>query len=160
MKKIFFFFVVIFSVLIINCAQAKVLSVGGKAPDFSLPDLNGKGVSLQDMLKNKQPVAFVFWASWCPECRKQLPKINDVAKTYKGKIQFIGINTNDSKSGAAGYAKKEGIDFPILVDVPGDVADSYGIIGVPTVILVGEDGMVKSADLDVRRIDDYLPKRK
>jgi cytochrome c biogenesis protein CcmG, thiol:disulfide interchange protein DsbE len=160
MKKIFFLFTVAYLALIINCAYAKTIPVGDKAPNFSLPDLNGKNVSLQDILKSKQPVAFVFWASWCPECRRQLPEINSVAKKYKGKVQFYSINTNDSRSDAAAYVKREGIDFPALVDVPGDVADSYGIIGVPTVILIGDDGVVKSIDLDVRHIDDYLPKRK
>jgi len=160
MKKIFFLFTVASLVIAANCAYAKTLSVGDKAKNFSLPDLNGKSVSLRDILKNEQPVAFVFWASWCPECRRQLPEINDVYKKYKGKVQFYSINTSDSRSDAAAYVKREGIDFPALVDVPGDVADSYGIIGVPTVILIGEDGTIKSIDLDVRHIDNYLPKHK
>ena len=158
MKKILFLFTVIFLSVIVNCAQAKVLSAGDKAQDFSLPGLNGQSVSLRNILKNHQPVAFVFWASWCPECRRQLPEINGAAEKYKGKVQFYSINTNDSQSDAAAYVKKAGINFPVLVDVSGAVADSYGIIGVPTVILIGEDGLVKSTDLDVRRIDDYLQK--
>jgi len=160
MKKIFFFFTVVFLTVVMNCAHAGNISVGDKAQNFSLPDLSGKSVSLQDILNNHQPVAFVFWASWCPECRRQLPEINDVAKSYKGKMQFIGINTNDSRSDAARYVKSAGINFPVLVDVSGAVADSYRILGVPTVILIDENGVVKNKDLDINRIDDYLAKHK
>ena len=160
MKKTFILFAVAYLAMVANCAYARNMSVGDKAQDFSLPDLNGKSVSLRDILKSKQPVAFVFWASWCPECRRQLPEINAVAKNYKGKVQFYSINTNDSRSDAETYVKSEGIDFPALIDVPGEVADSYGILGVPTVILIGADGVVKSIDLDVRHIDDYLPEHK
>jgi len=160
MKKIIFLLTAIFLAGVLNCAQARPLAIGDKAQDFSLPDLNNQTVSLQRILQNKQPVAFVFWASWCPECRKQLPQVNEVAKKYKGRVQFYSINTNDSQSGASSYVKREGIEFPTLVDTSGAVADSYGILGVPTMIFIDQDGIIKSTDLDPRQIDTYLSNTK
>lgn len=160
MKKLFFLVTIIFLAGTINSVAAKALSTGDAAHDFSLPDITGKTVSLQTILQNKRPIALVFWASWCSECRKQLPDINAAAKKYADKLQFFGINTNDSMAGAIAYVKKESIEFPVLVDASGVVADSYGVIGVPTVVLIDKNGVIQTGDLDIRKIDAYLQKTK
>ena len=47
----------------------------GPAADFTLPDLDGRPVTLGPLL-GKTPVLLVFWATWCPECKAAIPEIN------------------------------------------------------------------------------------
>ncbi len=79
MKKVIILFLLILSFSILGCEQkVKFLAVGDNAPDFSLLDLNGNATSAGDLLKGKE-VILIFWASWCPECRQQMPILNGFA---------------------------------------------------------------------------------
>ena len=158
MKKVFFLLLLILSFTILGCEQKrKFLAVGDNAPNFSLLDLNGNTILLGDLLKGKE-VILSFWASWCPECRQQMPILNGFAKKYKDKIEIIGVNIGEDKKTVASFVKDVGIEYKILLDTGGQAAKIYNVIGVPTNVLINKAGLIKDLNLDVRGMESYLRK--
>lgn len=157
MKKIFLLFLLIISLSVLGCEQKrKFLSIGDNAPNFSLLDLNGNTISLGDILKDKE-VILSFWASWCPECRQQMPILDGLVK-YRDKVEIIGVNTGEARKAAASFIKEIGIKYRILLDTQGQVAKLYGVVGVPTNVLINKEGLIKNLNLDVRGMESYLRK--
>ncbi len=158
MKKVFFLFLLILSFSILGCEQKrKFLAVGDNAPTFSLLDLDDNTISLGDLSKGKE-VILSFWASWCPECRQQMPILNGIAKKYRDKIEIIGVNTREAKKIVISFVKDIGIEYKILLDTEGQVAKIYDVVGVPTNVLINKEGLIKNLNLDVRGMESYLRK--
>lgn len=110
--------------------------------DFTLPDLDGTPVTLSQFV-GKKPVLLVFWATWCPECKAAIPEINAMATgPLAGKLQVLGLDFRESREKVATAVKARGIRYPVLLDEKGKVARAYGILGVPTYVLIGREGKV------------------
>jgi peroxiredoxin len=114
----------------------------GPAADFTLPDLDGQPVALNQFL-GKKPVLLVFWATWCPECKAAIPEINAMATgPLAAKLQVLGLDFRESREKVANAVKARGIRYPVLLDEKGRVARAYGVVGIPTYVLIGRDGKV------------------
>jgi peroxiredoxin len=114
----------------------------GPAADFTLPDLDGQPVALNQFL-GKKPVLLVFWATWCPECKAAIPEINAMATgPLAAKLQVLGLDFRESREKVANAVKARGIRYPVLLDEKGQVARAYGVVGIPTYVLIGRDGKV------------------
>ncbi|MBI4431568.1 MAG: TlpA family protein disulfide reductase [Candidatus Omnitrophica bacterium] len=110
--------------------------------DFSLPKLNGEMVSLSDF-KGKNPVLLVFFATWCLPCNVEVPLVNKIHREYGAKgLVLLAIDVQESKMEVEQWAKKRGVEYPILLDQKGSVVLDYGIYSVPTNILINFDGEV------------------
>ncbi len=119
-------------------AQAGELS--GPAPQFSLMNFDGKKVSLSDF--KGQVVMVNFWASWCGPCRQEMPLLNEIYKSYKkAGFTLVGVNLDEVKSDALGFLKKTGsVDFPMLQDPEGKVADLYKNQAMPSSYFIDRKG--------------------
>ena len=112
------------------------------AVDFTLPDLDGRSVALGRFL-GKEPVLLVFWATWCPECRAAIPEINGFTTgPLAGKLQVLGLDFRESREKVAQAVKSRGIRYPVLLDLRGEVARTYEIVGIPTYVLIDRRGNV------------------
>jgi len=112
---------------------------GQLVEDFSLPSLSGKQVKLSDY-KGKL-ILLNFWASWCPPCRKEIPDFIKVQSKYQNKgFTILGASIEDKEPTEA-YAKKVGINFPILYgeEKSTEIAKKYGMIGIPYSILIDQN---------------------
>ncbi len=112
------------------------------APDFELPDLNGKNIKLSDF---KGKVVFLnFWATWCPPCKREIPGFINLVKKY-GKDGFIvlGVAVDPREfDKVKPYAEKVGINYPIVYDKKG-VSQLYGgIRSIPTTFVINRQGKV------------------
>ena len=115
---------------------------GGPAADFTLPDLDGRSVTLGPLL-GKTPVLLVFWATWCPECKAAIPEINALATgPLAGKVQIFGLDFRESREKVALAVKARGIRYPVLLDERGQAARAYGVVGIPTYILIDRNGNI------------------
>ncbi len=131
----------------------RLSAVGGAPPadsgtttdrpaDISLLTVDGRQVTLNRFL-GKKPVLLVFWATWCPECREAVPRINAMHEgAIGGKVQILGINYRESREKVVSAVKARDIRYPVLLDDGGKVARGYGIVGIPTYILLGRDGTI------------------
>lgn len=127
----------------------KVLPADGAqhAPDWTLPDtMTGKSVRLSDEVKNG-PVVFSFWATWCGPCREELPQIQRVSQKYAGRVQFYGVNSNDSRPAIQTFSARMGLTFPQLSDARRDAATRYGVEAIPVLIVVDAKQNVRAVSV-------------
>jgi peroxiredoxin len=129
--------------LISGGETAETPGAGSNRPaDFTLPDLDGRQVTLSRFL-GKTPVLLVFWATWCPECKAAIPEINALTTgPFAEKVQVFGIDFRESREKVAQAVTSRGIRYPVLLDERGQAARAYGVVGVPTYVLIGRDGKV------------------
>lgn len=121
---------------------AFAINAGDAAPAFSLKDVNGNTVTL-DSLKGKV-ILLTFWATWCASCKEELPDMNALQQKYAGKsFTVLSICIESSDSIVANYLKKHPVDFPVLVDKGGDVADAFRFSGLPSSFTIGKDSIIR-----------------
>ena len=75
--------------------QWDLTSVGRPSPDFKGQDINGKTLSLKDF--NGKYLYIDVWATWCGPCMRLLPKMEELAEKYKGKVMFYKVNADKEK---------------------------------------------------------------
>ena len=116
---------------------------GALAPDFLLGRLDGSELRLSDL--RGQPVVLNFWATWCAPCRKEIPQFVDAYERHRGEgLVIVGVNMQEGKGIVRPYAEDFGMTFPIAIDVDGEVADAYRILGLPTTYFIDREGIVRS----------------
>lgn len=108
-------------------------------PNFTLPDLEGQMVTLSEF-KGQRPVLLVFWATWCPYCKEEMPNLMALKEKYGDRLQILAIDIQESRQKVASYASGQNFNFPVLLDEEGEVAEQYGVAGVPTLVLIDKDG--------------------
>ena len=114
----------------------------GPAADFSLPDLEGRQVTLGPYL-GKTPVLLVFWATWCTECKAAIPEINALATgPLAEKLKIFALDYRESREKVAQAVRSHGIRYTVLLDEMGRAARSYGVVGIPTYILIDRNGNI------------------
>jgi peroxiredoxin len=119
------------------------LQAGTKAPDFSLPGLDGSTFSLKDALE-RGPVVAMFFKISCPVCQYTVPFFERLRKAYGGKVAIAGISQDDKASTGA-FLKEYGAAFPALLDDPAGyaVSNAYGLTNVPTWFFIAPDAEIK-----------------
>ncbi len=113
------------------------------APGFSLPDLDEENHTLDQY--RGQVIMLNFWASWCPPCRREMPSMEAVYKNLK-KDGFVVLAVNEWEDQDHVFAFMGQLDvfpsFPILFDQQGSVAEAYDIQGLPTTLIIDQQGRV------------------
>lgn len=123
------------------------------APDFTLQKLDGGTIALSEF-KGKKPVVVDFWASWCPNCRRDMPKMNAMYPKYKDKVEIIGVNLRESEGTVKEFVAENGIGFPIALDPSGQAARAFGIQYTNTHFLIDKEGnMVRAIPGDISEAD-------
>ncbi|MEJ2543850.1 MAG: thioredoxin-dependent thiol peroxidase [Calditrichaceae bacterium] len=122
--KIFIFLIMSFSYL----TAGDLLSVGTKAPDFALPDANGKIHKLSDY-QGKKVVIYFYPKDGSPGCTKEACNLRDNYDVLKDKgLIILGISYDDEKS-HQNFIKEHQLPFTLLSDTDKKVADLYGAKG-------------------------------
>jgi len=115
---------------------------GAMAPVFSLPDVSGDSIDMADHI-GKDVVVLDFWASWCPPCRKGLPAVDGVAKTFAGKpVAVYAVNIMEGEALVNEFAESTGLQLPILMDKTGIVAEDYEVTGIPQTVVIDQNGRI------------------
>ena len=132
-------------------------TIGESLEGFSLQDTSGKQVSLADF--SGKPLVVNFWATWCKPCENEMPLLNDIAQKSPNGLQVIGINVEEDVNIVKSFQQKIGINFPILLDFNGNVADQFLINGYPTTYFVDLGGILRAiniGELDYSLLVTYL----
>lgn len=119
-------------------------AAGAVAPGFTLPDVNGKMVSLSDF-KGKY-VYIDFWAGWCVPCMANMPAMKTSYGKYKDKnFVMLGVSLDVKREGWVKAIAKSQQDWIELSDLKGNaspVVAAYGISAIPAGVLIGPDGKI------------------
>lgn len=151
----------------VNCLKAG-LNAGARAPDFELPDLNGRTVSLSDMLRGDtsppasgpkgpakvgqagggdKPVVLSFFGTWCDSCVKEINDLSAIAGQYNAAVYLVGVDADKKK--LVRFAEKHKIQFPILWDPKGKtMGRKYDLfrgafVVVPKVFIIAPTGAIE-----------------
>ena len=121
------------------------LKIGDKAPDFSLPDVDGKVISLNDF-KGKRILVIIFMCNHCPYVQGSIERIKAIQSEYGIKsVQVVGINANDevnypydSFEKMIEMSKAKNLNFPYLRDEDQTAANAYGAQCTPECFVFDE----------------------
>lgn len=117
-----------------------------QAPNFTLPDLNGKKVELKSLL-GKGPVFIHFWATWCVPCQEEMAYLQKIFEKYKNKdLVMVAISNDDPKTvnKVKPFIKGRRYNFLVLLDTSQEVSNLYHVQDVmPTDYLIDSKGHVR-----------------
>jgi cytochrome c biogenesis protein CcmG, thiol:disulfide interchange protein DsbE len=110
------------------------------APELPGEVLSGEPVDLAAL--EGKPAVINFWASWCPPCHQEAPAIERLSTSLPSGTHLVGVDWNDSRSGAREFIEHYGWTFTNLRDTSGSVGDAYKIQGLPTTVIVDSKGRI------------------
>ncbi len=138
----------------------KRLNMIGKPFTMSGNGIDGKPI---DTAAYRGKVLLViFWATWCQPCTEDLPQIKALYEKYRAKgFEIVGVNLDSQKAGIAPYISQHGNSWRHLAEpmgLEGRTAIEFGIISVPTMFLIDQQGKVVSNASSVEDLKEQLPK--
>lgn len=121
-------FVLVALVLAVPSCGAKASSGGGlQTIDVVTPAaFTAKVASFRG-----KPLVVNFWATWCDPCKAEMPRLAAAAKTYAGRVAFLGVDVQDDSAFAARFARREHVSYMSVADPRRDVVQSQHILGLP-----------------------------
>lgn len=123
--------------------ESNLLSVGQKAPDFRLQDLEGNWVSLSDFRGKK--VLLDFSMIHCGWCKIAIDEFKKPSFSFAQNVVPLYINPVDDQAKMEKYQSRVGIPFPALTDAK-EIGQAYGVSGYPTFYLIDEKGYIEAVD--------------
>jgi len=133
-----------FGVVWLQSSKYEPLVVGMNAPDFSLPDLQGKTQRLSDY---RGKVVFLnFWATWCKPCKEEMPSMQIMWENFKSEdfvMLAISMDRVTTKKDIPPFIESMKLTFPILMDSWGQTDKRYKLMGVPETYIIDQDGVLR-----------------
>ena len=133
----------------------ELLQPGTAAPDFTLSDSQDNPLTLSDL--QGKDVVLVFWASWCPDCRAEVPLLKEMyAAADPEKTAFVSVSFDREKEKWLSYIEENQLPGIQLFDPAGKKDSSIGadfhVKWIPSLYLIGPDGKIKLATVVAEKV--------
>ncbi len=133
--------------------------VGSKAPEISLPDVNGKSISLTS-LKGKV-VLLDFWASWCGPCRINNKKTLPIYKKYQDKgFEVFGVSIDDNTGSWKKAMQQDKTNWKHVIDTKAangnDLSKTWNLQYIPSTFLLDKEGKIVASGVDGEELEKLL----
>ena len=138
----------------------ELIQAGTAAPDFKMVTPEGKKFQFAKWAKGKT-VVIDFWASWCPDCRKDAPEVVRMYREYHQQgVEFLGVSMDTDVEAWKKAIEKFGITYPQVSELKKfketDIAKAYGVKWIPSMVVVGPDGKVLLSTVLTYKVDKLL----
>jgi len=126
-----------------GAAKTGSAGTGAAASAIVFKDLDGKPVNVSEAAGDR-PLVLSFFASWCRECPREIPRNNEIYADYarKGLLAMYAVAVGDSKQVAEKMIEKYGIEYPVLLDNESAAQDNFGILGLPYNLVLNSKGEI------------------
>jgi len=149
--------------LVLAGCQGSTGGSSGPAPtaDFRLASLDGGEISPLDY--EGEVVLVDFWATWCGPCHKQADILEEVYQELGdgNGVRFLAVNLGEDLETVRDFVETDPYPYPVLLDPDDQLSYDFGIIGLPTVMVVDTQGQVSyfsTGILDRHRVKAELRK--
>ena len=144
---------IVFAVMLSGCATGMVRGGGPviTGPGRPLPAVGtmtrANRADFTAMIAGARghPIVVNVWASWCPPCRAEAPLLARAARTYAGRVAFLGVVSRDDPAAAVKFVNRYGIDYPNILDSGDVIAPFLAVRGLPTTFIFGSDGRLRAS---------------
>ena len=133
-----------------NAARQLAVTAEGKPfTDFEVKAEDGAVQKLSDHVGKGKVTVVDFWASWCPPCRAEIPKLQALKAKYGDKFDVLGVAVWDNPDDTRKAIEELKITWPVIIGTQKltEPTDLYGIKGIPHIIIFGPDGTILSRGL-------------
>ncbi len=165
MKKTIF--ILTLALAITTCVMAEdadslyakdLLQLGTAAPEFTLNDIDGTSHTLASLRGNY--VVLDFWASWCPDCRKDVPRMKELHEQYGNVATFVSISFDDNKDNWSKYVSENGMDWLHLSELKKwketEISKLYNIKWIPATYILDRNGDIILATVMIEKVAEKL----
>lgn len=115
---------------------------GSRLSQAVLETADGTAITVDDLLSRGRPVLINLWYSTCQPCKREMPALQAAFAEFGDRIDFIGINPQDSAATMTSFADEVGVGYELFRDPNGSFTVANGIATYPTTLLVSRDGLV------------------
>ena len=139
-----FFFILLLIFSLDGCGKEPAANIGDVAPDFALSTLEGREITLGQY--NGKNIFLLFWTQGCVFCQTRgIVMVNDIYRQgQQSGLVVLSINVAESKGEVAEFVRQKGLTYPVLMDRDASITrKKYGVYVVPTLFIIGKDGIVK-----------------
>jgi len=138
--------------------QLTVTAVGQPFTDFAVKGEDGNVTKLSDFVGKGKPVLLDFWASWCPPCRAEMPKLKALKDKYGDKLQVVSVAVWDAPEASRKAVDELGMTWNVVIGDKNltEPTDLYGVKGIPTLVLFDADGVIAGRDFRSEPLADKI----
>ncbi len=138
----------------------ELLKAGTQAPDFRMKTLDGKTFRFAKQTKGKY-VLLDFWASWCPDCRKDIPNVQRMYEKFCPQgVEFIGVSMDTDRDKWKDAVEKYDIRYTQVSELvkfhDTQIASLYGVKWIPSMYLIDPQGKVVLATVMADKMERTL----
>lgn len=141
-------------------AKLKLVSIGQRAPDFTMKDVDGNPVRLSDIYSKNEYTLVDFWASWCGPCRRENPNVVAVFNSYKTKgFGVFGVSLDSDKGKWVKAIADDQLTWPHVSDLKGwknEAAALYSVNSIPSNLLVDKTGKIIARNIHEGKLRETI----
>lgn len=134
----------------VTIPQEQKSLINSDLPNVAIKSSNNEEKKLSDF-RNGKPTFIIYWASWCSDCRKQLPDVEKLYKEYKDKVNFVFVNVVDGErenvKQAKAYIKESNFTFDYYKSTDNAI-DVMKVKKIPTKFIADKNGKIKEVQVE------------